>query len=146
MLVQQEIGTVIDTYNSKARVKIARKSECNSCRAVRFCGMLNQQFMVLEALNPIKAERGQQVVVKLGVESELKATLILYFIPLMAFLVGTVLGYEFHPFKGNSTLSALILSFLFLFLSFVGIKLYNDKIYKTKAFYTPVITEILEQS
>ncbi len=145
MVVRQEVATVVETYNQKAKVKIKRSSECEHCKAAKFCGMLSKPYILIEADNPVQAKQGEEVLVKIEVEDEVKAAFILYFIPLVAFMLGMVVGYWVHLFR-NPNLSMCFFSFLFLGISFIGIKLYNDRIYKKSPFFTPVITKVLHKS
>jgi sigma-E factor negative regulatory protein RseC len=145
MSVRQEVATVVETYNRKAKVKIKRSSECEHCKAAKFCGMLSRPYILIEADNPVQAKQGEEVLVKIEVEDELKAAFLLYFIPLVAFMLGMLLGSWVHLF-GNPNLSMCFFSFLFLGISFIGIKLYNDRIYKQRSFSTPVITKVLHKT
>lgn len=144
MSVRREVGTVVETWDQKAKVKVRRSTECEHCKGSSLCGMLSKQYMLLEAENPLGARKGQEVVVSLTTEEELKAAFIVYVIPLVSFLIGAILGY-FLNIGNNQNLSVFFFSVLFLVLAFWGVKRYSKR-YEHTSFFKPVVTKILNKS
>ncbi|MDL1969372.1 MAG: SoxR reducing system RseC family protein [Candidatus Desulfofervidaceae bacterium] len=143
MSIREEIGTVVETWNQKAKVMVKRSSECERCKASGLCGMLNKQYMVLEAENPLGAKKGQKVVVSLTSEEELKAAFIVYGIPVIGFFIGALLGCWLN-IGNNQNLSVFFFSILFLVLAFGGVKIYSKR-YEHTSFFKPVVTNILNK-
>jgi positive regulator of sigma E activity len=103
--------------------------------------MLSSEYMVFEVQNPLRAKVGQEVIVSIPTEKELKAALIVYIIPLINFILGAIFGYYLNIFN-NRDLSAIFISILFLVLTFLGIKLYSKKYEKTP-FLKPAIKQVI---
>ncbi len=136
MELKKEKGTVIGISGQKAKIKLAKSMACEGCPGYGLCSMLSKRYMMLEAENPLGAKMGQDVVVSIQTESELKASLIIYGVPTISLFIGAILGYYLNLLK-NQELSACILSIFFVALTFLGIRQYSKK-YS----FRPVITEI----
>ncbi len=138
MEVRKERGSVISVFGKRAKIKLVRGMACEGCPGSGLCNMLSKRYMMLEAENPVGASPGQQVVVSLQAENELKASFIIYLIPTISLLIGGILGY-YLKIGGDSDFSAAFLSIVFLILAFLGIRQYSKKFT-----FRPVITEILK--
>jgi positive regulator of sigma E activity len=139
----EEEGIVAEVEGSIAKVAILAKSACESCAAAGVCHPGEQEFM--EAANPLGAKKGQKVKVVLAPQVYLKASIILYGIPMAVFVTAAILGKNLALRLGseaNSDLWAFIAGTLCLLISFVFIRMYNKKVEKTQK-YKPVIVEIL---
>jgi len=141
----EEEGIVAEVHGSVARVEILKKSACEKCSASGTCHPGDEDLM--EADNPLGAVKGQKVKVVLAPQIYLKASIILYGIPMVAMVAGAILGknagiaYSGEP---NSDLWAFIAGMTCLVISFYFIRLYNNKVEKTRE-YKPVIVEILSR-
>lgn len=98
--------------------------------------------MVLEAINQTGAEAGQEVIVAYETESELKASFILYIIPLLGLLAGAVAGAWMDPL-GNQDFSSAAAGFGLMIAAFVLIRVYSRKRYVGPKGFCPVVEEIL---
>jgi sigma-E factor negative regulatory protein RseC len=142
----EEEGIVAEVHGTIAKVEILKKSACENCSASGTCHPGDQDLM--EADNPLGAVKGQRVKVVVAPQVYLKASLILYGIPMVAMVTGAILGknaavaYVGEP---NSDLWAFIAGMTCLVISFLFIRLYNNKVEKTRE-YKPVIVEILSRS
>jgi sigma-E factor negative regulatory protein RseC len=139
----EEIGVVRTIEGLVAKVAIPRKSACEGC-TVETCKP-DEQSMVVEALNPVKARVGQKVKVVFKPYSYVKGTFIVYGIPALAIIGGAVLGRFFSNYFRE--IDADVLSALFGFgafaISLLAVKLWSKKAEK-KVGYKPVIEEIVE--
>jgi positive regulator of sigma E activity len=99
----------------------------------------------LEAANPLNAVKGQKVKVVIAPQMYLKASLILYGIPMAALIAGAIIAKNLTtPYVGEerSDLWAFIAGMGCTVISFLFIRSYNKKVEKTQK-YKPVIVEIL---
>ncbi len=139
-----EQGEVVGLLpESRARVKIPRRSTCQGCSHRSFCDPFGSEHMVVEARNRAQARVGQRVEVSFGREKQSKAILILYIIPLVALILGAAAGNALDPFN-NQDASSAVLSILCVALSFVGIRVYSTKRSESHPDQQPVITAILK--
>jgi sigma-E factor negative regulatory protein RseC len=139
----EEEGIVAEVEGNTAKVAILRKSACESCAAGGVCHPGDESFM--EAANPLGAVKGQKVKVVVAPQLFLKASIILYGIPMAAFIGGAIIAKNLavkYAGEANSDLWAFIAGTACLLVSFVFIRSYNKKVEKTQK-YKPVIVEIL---
>ncbi|MFP4084538.1 MAG: SoxR reducing system RseC family protein [Desulfonatronovibrio sp.] len=135
-------GQVLSVSHSLARVKIKRSSTCATCSCAGICSPFGKDWMVIEALNPHGAKQGQEVVVTYQMEDQLKASFILYIIPLISLVAGAAAGVWLDPL-GNQDLSSVSGGFGLLVFSYLAIRAYSRNKYSGKRGFQPVIHEIL---
>ena len=139
----EEEGVVVETSGGNAKVEITRKSACESCSAAGVCHPVDESYM--DAVNPLGAIKGQKVKVVIAPQMYLKASIILYGIPLVSLIGGAILGKNLaltYAAAAHSDLWAFVAGLGCLVISFVFIRRYNKKVEKTEK-YKPVIIEIL---
>jgi sigma-E factor negative regulatory protein RseC len=140
----EEVGLVKSAGGKVATVLVQRKNACEGCSS-GVCKATDQS-MEIEALNPLHAHAGQKVRVVIHSSAYMKGTLIVYGIPLLALIVGAVLGRElFSRFLENfdpDSVSA-VFGFTALAISFFIIKAWSSRAEK-KPGIKPVIEEIIE--
>lgn len=139
----EEEGIVAEVEGDSAKVAILKKSACESCAASGVCHPGDQELM--EAANPLGAKKGQKVKVVIAPQVYLKASIILYGIPMAVFIAAAIIGKNLAVQFGteaNSDLWAFIAGMACLLISFVFIRAYNKKVEKSQQ-YKPVIVEIL---
>lgn len=139
----EEEGVVMEVHGDLAKVAITAKSACEKCSASSMCHPGDEEHM--EASNPLGAKKGQKVKVALAPQIYLKASIILYGIPMTVFIAAAILGKNLGQRFGteaNSDLWAFVAGMTCMMLSFLAIRMYNKKVEKT-AQYKPTITEIL---
>ncbi|MFQ5330469.1 MAG: SoxR reducing system RseC family protein [Thermodesulfobacteriota bacterium] len=124
-----EYGTVIELRGECALIKTSKDSSCDSCLSRHTCITDSPEEMIVEAANPVHAERGDKVLLTIGADTTIRAGLLLYVIPLISFLVG-ILG-------GNALLSPLFTDYdpdlvsaatgaILLITSLVGLRIYGS--------------------
>jgi len=139
----EEDGIVVEVTGDIAKVSILAKSACEKCSASEVCHPREQEYM--EASNPLGAKKGQKVKVVLAPQIYLKASIILYGVPMTVFVAAAILGKNLglrYGTEANSDLWAFIAGTVSMVVSFLFIRMYNKKVEKTPQ-YKPVIVEIL---
>ena len=138
-----EEGVVTELLNNNyANVKIPKKNSCGSCTHKGFCNPFGKDHMIIRAANLLNAAKGQKVRLELKQAGERKAIIILYVIPFIALFIGALVGNALNLF-GNQDASAAFLGFLFLAITFIGIRYYSRIRYEKDIRYKPTIIEIL---
>ena len=122
-----------------AKVKASRHSDCENCGS---CPGSNA--IVVDALNPLGAQRGQRVEIEVKQVNMLKAAFIVYMLPLIAAVVGVIAG----TYLANSQMSPDSMWYqigggvVAFGLSLIYIR-YFDRNARTNDKMRPVITRIL---
>jgi len=140
----EEEGIVMETTGGLAKVSILAKSACEKCASSEVCHPQGEDSF-MEASNPLGAKKGQRVKVVVAPQVYLKASIILYGIPMTAFVAAAIIGKNLaQKFSGeaNSDLWAFISGMVLMVVSFFFLRRYNKQVEKTQE-YKPVIVEIL---
>jgi sigma-E factor negative regulatory protein RseC len=140
----EEEGIVIETTGNLAKVSILAKNACEKCASSEVCHPQGEDSF-MEASNPLGAKKGQKVKVVVAPQVYLKASIILYGIPMTVFVAAAIIGKNFaEKFSGeaNSDLWAFISGMALMAVSFFFLRRYNKKVETTQE-YKPVIVEIL---
>lgn len=135
---------VVENKGNEARVEILRSSACGHCRA---CSVGTEgKPLFIWAKNPLKASVGQVVEVETQASTVLFAALIVYVIPLVAFIIGISMGYSGAAFFNikSTELISLLFGLVFMGISYLGIYFYNKKAEKTKKYFSNIVS-ILEK-
>ena len=140
----EEEGIVMETAGGMAKVSILAKSACEKCASAGVCHPEGEDSY-MEATNPLGAKKGQRVKVVVAPQVFLKASIILYGIPMAVFVAAAIIGKnigERYSGEANSDLWAFLSGVAFTLVSFFFIRRYNKKVERTQE-YKPVIVEIL---
>lgn len=141
----EEIGVVIQTLGRFAKVSIAKpQGVCEHC-TMGTCHV-SAEGSEIEALNMAGAKEGQKVKVVMKPLSYMKGSLIVYGLPVLALILGAILGKELalSHMKGHDPDSiSAIFAFGAFGISFLLVKLWTSKAEK-KLEYKPIIEEILD--
>jgi len=142
----EEEGWVKEVSGEKALVLTERRGECDHCLARKACHVVDDGKEVLaHALNPIGAAVGDRVKITMKEGALLRSSFVLYFIPALGLLVGSVLGYYLGKLFGwNLDLSAMFSGLIVLGLSFLIVFMLSQDPKKTRT-YWPQIQEIIIQ-
>jgi len=105
-----ESGEVVSTSPMRAVVKTIRSEACHSCGAKDMCNSLGGgKVMLVEAENRIGAAPGDRVVIEISDRAFLSGAFFVYFVPVVALVVGAALGNYFAGARGlDPNLSALV--------------------------------------
>lgn len=99
----EESGTVVALDGHAVWVQTIRQSTCGSCSARKGCGqgalarMTDGRANQVRVRNTCGASVGDQVVLGIEESQLLRASLLVYALPLLALLVGALLGGGFWP-------------------------------------------------
>jgi sigma-E factor negative regulatory protein RseC len=140
----EEEGIVVETSGDTAKISVLAKSGCEQCAAAGVCHPGGDDSL-MEASNPLHAQKGQRVKVVLAPQVYLKASIILYGIPMAVFVAAAIIGKNValrYGAETSSDLWAFLAGAVCLFVSFFFIRGYNKKVERTRE-YKPVIVEIL---
>lgn len=141
----EEIGVVMEASGGTAKVMMTRSGSCESCGAAGSCKAVSDD-RVMEADNPLGAEPGQQVVLKIESGLFLKATFLTYMLPVIFLFLGAYLGGKYgQEISGAISVDnwQALGGVASLVLSAVLVRLYDRKIKKSKVL-KPVIVKIIE--
>ena len=137
-----ETGYVIGKTSKQAVVRIQRKKACEHC------GMCKKgaEGMEITLDNPLGAQEGDRVEISMGDRMVLKASVIVYAIPLLFLLVGAALGYVCSPALGiaDKDLSAAVCGIVFTAVSYTIVRSIDKRV-SAKQGYIPRITRILSK-
>jgi sigma-E factor negative regulatory protein RseC len=141
-----ETGNIIELKTADVALVLCQKnSACAHCSAEGVCHPGESgEARTVEVYNPIGAQVGDQVRLSVTTRSFLSSSFLLYIVPLIALIVGAVIGKEIAPFIENgldaNVLSAIIGTGL-MALSFVGIRIATRLMDKKD--YMPRITAVI---
>ncbi|MDJ0781760.1 MAG: SoxR reducing system RseC family protein [Desulfosarcinaceae bacterium] len=126
-----------------AWVLTQRSSACKSCSSRHSCNPSERgKDMEVEALNVVGAQVGDEIVLSLDTGPLLKATFLLYVVPILCMIIGAALGHRYALARGwdPSGLSAVV-SLIALGISFFFIRLRGNRLSSKRA-YKPQIVRI----
>lgn len=86
-----EVGEVIDIEDNRLVIKLHRNEACAKCKACT--AGIDGKEMIIKAINDCGGTIGDKVEIALDSANFYKATLIMYGIPFIAFLIGVFGGY-----------------------------------------------------
>jgi sigma-E factor negative regulatory protein RseC len=140
----KEIGRVIEKNGNKLIIELSPSSYCSSCK---LCQRGNEDNFILEVLDKCSAKPGDFVSIEISKSSYYKATILIYIVPLIFFILGTIIGYIIgNYFKKDSQILGFVFGLLFLSLSYLVIRFIDRKIQKKSSDYIPVAKEIVDQT
>ena len=137
-------GYVIEIVdNITAKIKMQKHSACASCG--KCASSTDKKDIVVEVDNTLGAKVGDYVEVNMDSINVIKAASIIYVIPLIALLGGTILSYKVLGFLNISfnieVISGCIGVFLTI-LSYLAIKSRDFKFRQSRN-YIPIITKVI---
>ncbi len=133
----EQYGEVIGAEGDTATVRFKRSKACGKCRA---CFTLGSDAALIEIENTLNAKVGDIVEIQLHANSMVKATLMMYGIPLMGLIIGVIAG----SFIGGDA-AALICGAGLALITYVIIHLFEPKLSRTDAF-KPRMLSILKNN
>lgn len=138
-LEKEQEGIVLEVFDGMAKVKASRHSDCENCGS---CPGTNA--IVVDALNPVGAQRGQRVAIEVQQVNMLKAAFVVYMLPLIAAVAGVFAG----SYLASTQMASDSMWYqagggvAFFGLSLIYIR-YFDRNARTNDKMRPVITRIL---
>jgi sigma-E factor negative regulatory protein RseC len=136
-----ETGRVAKTQNGKAIVEVEKGTACAKCHAGCVCDF-GKSIMVVEAEDPIGVRENEIVQLSIPRGSALRASFVVYVIPLVALIAGVLVGEYLGMTFGVKDVLAILGGFGFLGLSLIFVRYYNN-IFKQNLKNQPVITKVI---
>ncbi len=130
-----EVARVVEVNGSKVVGILKRTDACAGCHACELGE--NKNEMKITAFNECEAKVGDYINVELSTKAMMTATVIMYVVPLITMFIGFFLGNLYSEIAG------FLIGIIFLFFTYVGIRLYNNKMDEKK--YMAVATKVVEQ-
>ena len=139
-----EEGVVIKTDLKNAWIKTTKTSACKSCSSRGACNTMGGgKEMEVEAMNTAGAQIGDRVVIGFETGPLLKVSFLLYIFPILALIIGAVIGHNGAPYVSLDPSAASIVSGFFLvFLSVLFIRRKGKQL-ATQNQYRPKVIRIL---
>ncbi len=142
----ERVGTVTEEKGEMAVVRLRRHLSCENCgRCGGVLGGEDRREHFVEALNPIRARRGQNVLIEMDDRRALFIAFMLYLVPLAGLVGGIVLGLKIAADLGwaaRKELFATGLGAAAMALIYGGISLWDRRIKKSGR-YRPVISALI---
>ena len=141
----EQQGYIIEVVDRKtAKLKMQRHSACASCGK---CATTSEKKdIIVEVDNTIGAQVGDKVKVNMETVNVLKAAAIVYIVPLVALLVGTIGTYfVLDLLKINTNIETIsgAVGLVSMLISFLILKK-NDKKFRDSREYIPIVTEVIK--
>ncbi len=140
-----EIGVVKSIDGITAKVMVSRKASCCENCGKDVCDV-PESGVETEAINTIGASVGQKVSIVTESYTYLKGAMLIYVLPVVALILGAILGKLYLPgyfHKTDSDLLAALGGFLMFFASLVLVRILSSGMNR-KTEYKPVIKSIVE--
>lgn len=131
----EEEGKIVETQTGIAMIRAEKTSGCDKCLSKKSCKSISDTDMLVEARNPINAKTGDHVVFTVGAGTVLKAGVLVYLFPLLAFIAGVLIGQVIgdQVLMGNELTSksrdlmSAILGFIFTAVTYVAVSIYSKR-------------------
>ena len=138
-------GYVIEIVDSiTAKIKMQKHSACASCG--KCASSTDKKDIIVEVDNTLGAKVGDYVEVNMDSVNVIKAASIIYIIPLIALLGGTILSYKMLSYFDISFNIEIIsggIGVLLTILSYLAIKSRDFKFRESRN-YIPIITKVID--
>lgn len=139
-------GYVVEIVDSiTAKIKMQQYSACASCG--KCASSTDKKDIVVEVDNTLGAKIGDYVEVNMDSIDVIKAASIVYAIPLIALLGGTIVSYgilSYIDISFNKEVISGLLGIGLTILSYLAIKNKNSKFRESRK-YIPIITKVINQ-
>jgi len=137
----REVGEVVRIEDDRAVVRIQRSSACRHCGACSFG--TKQDEMLLTLPNRLGAKPGDMVEVALESVHLLRASAITYLVPLVALILGVIIGYVVGGYLAvDRQLAGAVLGLIFTALAFLLIRSL-DPVFRKSGNFTPSMVAVL---
>ena len=139
-----EEGIITKRLKQTVLVQIQQRSGCKTCDAHDTCDVVaNQKKIEIEAINLLGADIGDRVEISMTEGSLLKLSFLIYFMPVVALLVGAIAGSKLAPaLQMDPTRLSILSGFITMGMVF-GLLKWFDRKSGLKEKLTPRITRVL---
>jgi sigma-E factor negative regulatory protein RseC len=145
VLMLRERGTVKNRSMQKAVVRIERTSACANCESRNSCHEDKNREFLVEVNNELGADTGDTVEISMPSRSVIRASLAVYFLPVLGLLLGALSGGAFAAsLHTDSTTASLAGGGAGLVLSVIVLK-WLDRSVRSRPDYSPRMTRIIKR-
>ncbi len=145
--MQTDRGLVIARQGDVVVVRLQPRDGCASCSLTQFCVGSKESSPTVRVTAPPEIAQGDLVEVSLDDSLILKASAIMYGIPLAAFLAGVLGGYGFSSLEGlNGSLSIalpVVAGFLMLIPGIIISRRVASRLYPTATVVRKIDQEVI---
>ena len=139
----KEEGIVEKVINQKAIISVQKSAACANCPSNGECDMLSERNMKIKVLNELHAVAGDRVEISLPEKSLLKLATMVYFLPVIALIMGAYAGEKWAAsFHIPSTSASIIGGVITMAITFYVLKRV-DKAQNDTSEQIPRMTRIL---
>ena len=145
-IMATEKGIVTKIDSTTAWIKTTKTNACKACAARASCNAMGGgKEMEVEAINYAGAKVGEKVVISFETSPLLKATFMLYVLPVLFLIAGAFIGTKIAPFFNfDASILSVITGFLFFGIIIIFVKSKGNKLAK-KDEYRPKVIKILRE-
>lgn len=129
-----ETGIVVETHEDRATVAFTMNEACQTCRAGCLLTSGEKGRRVLQAYNSVHAQVGDPVRVQISPVSSVGSAAILFLFPLLAMIVGYVVGQTLTGTQRGGMAGTGVA----LLLAFIAVR-FLDRMLARRQGYEPVI-------
>ena len=141
----KEQGTIKKIKRDKAVIRIQQTSACASCKSRGSCNVSNREMLV-EVINNLHAKEGDLVELSVPEGAVLKLSLLVYFMPILALIIGAFAGAAVAgSLRVDSTLASILGGVLCMGIAFYGLRRFEQAKRSGDKYY-PRMTRILVSS
>ncbi len=138
-----EEGIIEKISRDKAMVRMQQRSACAACSSKDGCRVSSDKAVMIEVVNDLQAQVGDRVEISMGSASLLKVSFLVYFIPVLALIVGALAGdYLARPLHMQASLASILGAVIAMGITFYILKRL-DRANKPEKGYQPCVTRIL---
>jgi len=113
-----EEGIVVKSAGGIAEIKLKENGNCEECTAKIFCTPQNNNSRTLKVLDTLHTKPGDEVKISINGNEVLKASLLLYGLPLVLLLAGIAIGMSIFKNTDFQELYGFITGLIFVSIYF----------------------------
>ncbi|MGQ3685262.1 MAG: SoxR reducing system RseC family protein [Candidatus Loosdrechtia sp.] len=135
-----EKGIIKYVYGNRAGVEIINPDSTN-CKSCGICVGIEtgQNLLEVDAVPHISV--GQQVTVQISENSPYKSMILIFILPILSLLTGSILGQKIRfLYPGSENLRMICFSLIFFLLYIASISLYDKKMRSQKHLHRKIIS------
>jgi len=142
----KEEGIVEKVIKQKAIVSVQKSAACANCPSKSECEMLSERNMKIKVVNKLHAKAGDRVEISLPEKSLLKLATMVYFLPVIALIIGAYAGEKWAQFfHVPSTWASITGGGITMVITFYALKRI-DKVQDDNSEQIPRMTRILSNA
>lgn len=136
--MKTEEGLVVEVIGNIAKIKAGKHNDCKNCGACP-----GENSVIVTAKKQIDVKPGQRVVFEVKETNALKAAFVVFVLPLIAVLIGVLLGgVAANSIGGNGSVYKILGGVIAFILVAAYIKLFDNSVSKRES-SMPVIISVL---